>query len=201
MPDVLTIGNALVDVLDHEDDAFLAAHDLVKGSMHLVDADRSAELYAAMGPGIEMSGGCAANTAAGVVSLGGSAGFVGKVRDDQLGTVYRHDLASVGVEGHVHVTPADDPTPTGSCLVVVTPDGDGGTTIGLAPSRGHFLEIVLGKIEYIVSQLLPPSVIDVLQDAVHRLADLFANSPPWQHAHDSATGAAPSQYHPPFTAP
>ena len=73
VPDVLTIGNALVDVLDHEDDEFLSAHDLVKGSMHLVDAARAGEIYDAMGPGIEMSGGCAANTAAGIVSLGATA--------------------------------------------------------------------------------------------------------------------------------
>lgn len=124
MPDVLTIGNALVDVLDHEDDHFLDAHGLVKGSMHLVDAARSAEIYDSMGPGIEISGGCAANTAAGVVSLGGTAGFIGKVRDDQLGAVYRHDLASVGVEVEVPVAPADHADPTGSCLIVVTPDGE-----------------------------------------------------------------------------
>ena len=110
MPDVLTIGNALVDVLDHEDDAFLAAHDLVKGSMHLVDAERSKELYDAMGPGIEASGGCAANTATGVVSLGGSAAFIGKVRDDQLGAVYRHDLKAVGVEDRTDPSPGIEPS-------------------------------------------------------------------------------------------
>jgi sugar/nucleoside kinase (ribokinase family) len=124
VPDVLTIGNALVDVLDHEDDEFLAAHDLVKGSMHLVDAERSKQIYDSMGPGIEVSGGCAANTAAGVVSFGGSASFIGKVRDDQLGAVYRHDLASVGVAVEVPVAPADHDDPTGSCLIVVTPDGE-----------------------------------------------------------------------------
>jgi sugar/nucleoside kinase (ribokinase family) len=124
VPDVLTIGNALVDVLDHEDDDFLAAHDLVKGSMHLVDHARAEQLYGAMGPGIEVSGGCAANTAAGIVSLGGSAAFLGKVRDDQLGAVYRHDLASVGVTVEVPTAPADDPDPTGRCLIMVTPDGE-----------------------------------------------------------------------------
>lgn len=124
VPDVLTIGNALVDVLDHEDDDFLAAHDLVKGSMHLVDHARAEELYAAMGPGIEVSGGCAANTAAGIVSLGGSAAFLGKVRDDQLGAVYRHDLASVGVTVEVPTAAADHPDPTGRCLIMVTPDGE-----------------------------------------------------------------------------
>ena len=124
MPDVLTIGNALVDVLDHEDDEFLATHDLVKGSMHLIDHDRAEELYGAMGPGIEVSGGCAANTAAGIVSLGGTAGFLGKVRDDQFGALYRHDLASVGVAVEVPTAPADHPDPTGRCLIMVTPDGE-----------------------------------------------------------------------------
>jgi sugar/nucleoside kinase (ribokinase family) len=124
VPDVLTIGNALVDVLDHEDDDFLAAHDLVKGSMHLVDHERARELYDAMGPGIEVSGGCAANTAAGIVSFGGTSAFLGKVRDDQLGAVYRHDLASVGVTVEVPTAPADHPDPTGRCLIMVTPDGE-----------------------------------------------------------------------------
>jgi sugar/nucleoside kinase (ribokinase family) len=124
VPDVLTIGNALVDVLDHEDDDFLAAHDLVKGSMHLIDHERAEALYGAMGPGVEMSGGCAANTAVGVVSLGATAAFLGKVRDDQFGALYRHDLASVGVAVEVPVAAAVDPDPTGRCLIMVTPDGE-----------------------------------------------------------------------------
>jgi len=124
VPDVLTIGNALVDVLDHEDDDFLAAHDLVKGSMHLIDHARAEELYESMGPGIEVSGGCAANTAAGVVSFGGTAAFLGKVRDDQLGHVYQHDLSSAGVAVDIPMAPADHPEPTGRCLIMVTPDGE-----------------------------------------------------------------------------
>lgn len=124
MPDVLTIGNALVDVLAHADDALLAKLELVKGSMNLVDADRSAAVYEAMGPGIEVSGGCAANTATGVVSFGGSASFIGKVRDDQFGHVYRHDLGSVGVECLVPMDPADGADPTGSSIIMVTPDGE-----------------------------------------------------------------------------
>ncbi len=124
MPDVLTIGNALVDVLSHEDDAFLLEHDLVKGSMHLIDHSRAEELYGAMGPGIEVSGGCAANTAAGVVSFGGTAAFLGKVRDDQFGSLYRHDLSSVGVTSEVPAAPADAEDPTGRCLIMVTPDGE-----------------------------------------------------------------------------
>ena len=124
MPDVLTIGNALVDVLAHADDALLSKLDLVKGSMNLVDADRSAEVYATMGSGTEVSGGCAANTAAGVVSFGGSAAFIGKVRDDQFGHVYLHDLSSVGVDCLVPVAPAESADPTGSSIILVTPDGE-----------------------------------------------------------------------------
>lgn len=123
VPDVLTIGNALVDVLAHADDALLAELGLVKGSMNLVDAERSAEVYRAMGPGIEVSGGCAANTATGIVSLGGTAAFIGKVCDDQFGGVYRHDLASVGVECLVPVHTGSGEA-TGSSIIMVTPDGE-----------------------------------------------------------------------------
>src|SRR5690606_19652864 len=84
VPDLLAIGNALVDVLAHEDDSFLDRHDLAKGSMALVDDARAEQLYADMAPAVEVSGGMAANTAAGLASLGGRAAFIGKVRDDQL---------------------------------------------------------------------------------------------------------------------
>ncbi len=90
--DVVGIGNALVDVLSHAEDGFLARQGLAKGTMHLVDEPRARELYDAMGPGIEMSGGSAANTMVGVASFGGRAHYVGKVRDDQLGEVFGHDL-------------------------------------------------------------------------------------------------------------
>jgi sugar/nucleoside kinase (ribokinase family) len=118
--DVLGIGNALVDVLTHESDAFLDRHGLAKGTMHLVDEPRAEQLYAAMGPGTEVSGGSAANTIVGVASFGGRAHYVGKVRDDQLGGVFSHDLRSVGV-GYT-TPPAHDGPPTGRCLIVVTPD-------------------------------------------------------------------------------
>lgn len=124
MLDVLTIGNALVDVLAHADDRFLDDHDLVKGSMHLVDYARAEEVYDAMGPGTEVSGGCAANTATGVVSFGGSAAFLGKVRDDQLGHLYQHDLRSVGVSFDVPLAAAESEDQTGRCLILVTPDGE-----------------------------------------------------------------------------
>ena len=96
--DVLAIGNAIVDVISHATDDFLIRHDLKKDSMELVDAERSDMLYAAMGPTIETSGGSAANTAVGVAALGGRAAFLGKVRDDQLGGVYIHDIRAAGVD-------------------------------------------------------------------------------------------------------
>jgi sugar/nucleoside kinase (ribokinase family) len=120
--DVVGIGNALVDVLSHETDGFIAAQDLVKGSMTLVETDRAGDLYEAMGPGIEVSGGSAANTAAGVASFGGRAAYLGKVHDDQLGTVFAHDMRANGVV--FRSAPAADGPPTGRCLIVVTPDAE-----------------------------------------------------------------------------
>jgi sugar/nucleoside kinase (ribokinase family) len=120
--DVVTIGNALVDVLAHADDDGLAALGLDKGSWGLLseveDADR---LYARMPPSVEVSGGCAANTAAGVVSMGGRAAYIGKVRDDQLGTVFRHDIRAAGVA--YDLAPTTEGPATGRCLILVSPDG------------------------------------------------------------------------------
>jgi sugar/nucleoside kinase (ribokinase family) len=118
--DVVGIGNALVDVLTHEDDAFLAAHGLVKGAMTLIDTDRAEELYSAMSPGIEMSGGSVGNTIAGVASFGGTAGYLGRVFDDQLGAVFAHDLRAQGVVFDCKA--ATDGPPTGRSLIIVTPD-------------------------------------------------------------------------------
>jgi sugar/nucleoside kinase (ribokinase family) len=118
--DVVGIGNALVDVIAHHDDAFLSAEGLVKGAMTLIDTDRAMSLYAAMGAGVEMSGGSAANTMTGVASFGGRAAYIGKVASDGLGDVFRHDLRAVGVtHGNQPSTPE---VPTGRCLIVVTPD-------------------------------------------------------------------------------
>jgi sugar/nucleoside kinase (ribokinase family) len=118
--DVVGIGNALVDVITHEDDAFLAAQDLAKGAMTLIDTEQAVALYAAMGSGLEMSGGSAANTMTGIASFGGRAGYIGKVAGDQLGDVFGHDLRAVGVA--FANRPADLGVPTGRCLIVVTPD-------------------------------------------------------------------------------
>lgn len=118
--DVIGIGNAIVDVLAQAGDGFLDAHRLEKGAMTLVDARESERLYAAMPPGVEVSGGSAANTMAGIASLGGRAAYIGKVRDDQLGRVFRHDIRAAGVA--FDTPPASDGPATARCLIVVTPD-------------------------------------------------------------------------------
>ena len=130
--DVVGIGNALVDVLSRESEAFVKAQRLVKGAMQLVDEARARELYAAMGPAVEVSGGSAANTIVGVASFGGRAHYVGKVRDDQLGEVFQHDLRSVGV-GYSTSAATSGPS-TGRCLIVVTPDAQRTLTTYLGAS-------------------------------------------------------------------
>src|SRR5918912_3171218 len=95
--DVLALGNAIVDVIAHTGDDFLAARKLHKGAMQLIDEARAEELFAAMGPATIVSGGSGANTAVGVAALGFRAGFIGKVRDDELGRLYSHDMRAVGV--------------------------------------------------------------------------------------------------------
>ena len=130
--DVVGIGNALVDVLSHEEDAFLERMDLVKGSMTLAESDRSDELYAALSHRTEMSGGSAANTLAGVASFGGRAGYIGRVHDDELGTVFAHDLKSLDVR--FDSLPAPDGPTTGRCMIVVTPDAERTMTTYLGAS-------------------------------------------------------------------
>ncbi len=92
--DVAGIGNAIVDVIAHADEAFLAAEGMAKGAMTLIDSARADQLYGRMGPGIESSGGSTGNTMAGIASLGGSGAYIGKVCDDQLGAIYRHDITA-----------------------------------------------------------------------------------------------------------
>ncbi|MBL0968607.1 MAG: adenosine kinase [Brevundimonas sp.] len=123
--DVIAVGNAIVDVLAPCQPAFLDAQGLVAGSMQLVDAERSASLYAAMAPGVEASGGSAGNTVAGVGSFGGRAAYIGKVADDQLGGVFTHDITAAGV--HFATPPLKDGAATGQgtgvCMINVTDDG------------------------------------------------------------------------------
>jgi sugar/nucleoside kinase (ribokinase family) len=119
--DVVGIGNALVDVISTADEELVARLGLTKSAMTLVDLERSAAIYEAMGPGLEISGGSAANTIAGVASLGGLAGFAGKVADDDFGDVFRHDLETLSVELDLAVCAPSDGG-TGRCHVLVTPD-------------------------------------------------------------------------------
>ena len=150
--DVLAIGNALVDVLAHADDAFLETRGISKAAMSLIDERTAEQLYAQMGPAIEISGGSAANTAAGVASLGGKAAFVGKVADDQLGQIFGHDIRSVGVE--FRPRPSQSGAPTGRCLVIVTPDAQRtlqthlGCAIEVGPEDVRADEVKRARITY-----------------------------------------------------
>jgi sugar/nucleoside kinase (ribokinase family) len=118
--DVVGVGNAIVDVIAMVDDDFIDRHGLSKGSMSLIDSERAHQLYDAMPSGIEASGGSAANTMAGIASFGGRAAYIGKVRDDQLGEVFRHDIRATGVS--YEVPAAAEGPPTARCLIQVTPD-------------------------------------------------------------------------------
>ena len=120
--DVTGIGNAIVDIIGRCDDAYLAKIGATKGSMRLVDAAEIAQIYAGMGPATEISGGSAANTLAGIASLGGRAGFIGKVADDEFGRIFSHDIRSIGV--HFKANPVAGAMPTSRSLILVTPDGE-----------------------------------------------------------------------------
>ena len=138
--DVVGIGNAMVDVLARCDDAFLSEAGVEKGIMQLIDMDRAVELYGNVGPAREVSGGSAANTIAVVAALGGSTAYVGKVKDDQLGAIFAHDMRAQGAIYETAFAPADDEAETGRCIVLVTPDGERsmntylGVTENLSPS-------------------------------------------------------------------
>ncbi|MBV8491308.1 MAG: adenosine kinase [Candidatus Eremiobacteraeota bacterium] len=137
--DVVGIGNAIVDVIASADDAFLEQHGMPKGAMTLIDEERAEAIYAAMGSTVITSGGSAGNTMAGIASLGGRAGYLGLVRDDDLGHAYRHDITAVGV---TFPTPAAKHGPaTARCLILVTPDSQRtmntflGASVNLGPEE------------------------------------------------------------------
>ena len=120
--DVLGIGNAIFDILVKSDEAFLASHGMTKGGMALIDEARAAAIYRDMGPATEMSGGSAANTIVGLASLGARAAYVGKVKDDQIGRMYAHDIRAAGVA--FDTRPAADGPATGCSYILVTGDGE-----------------------------------------------------------------------------
>lgn len=114
---LLGISNAIVDILAHVDDKFLNRIGAPLGSMTLIDEARAHEIYNMMGPATEMSGGSVANTVAGFANLGGAAAYIGKVKDDQLGEIFAHDMRSLGVD--VRLPPASDGSPTARCHVQI----------------------------------------------------------------------------------
>ncbi|WP_349363375.1 MAG: adenosine kinase [Roseitalea porphyridii] len=120
--DVLCIGNAIVDIIARAEDDFLRENNIIRGAMNLIDAERAELLYDRMGPAVETSGGSAGNTAAGVASLGGTAAFFGKVSDDALGDIYRHDIRAQGVAFDTHAL--NGHPPTARSMIFVTPDGE-----------------------------------------------------------------------------
>ncbi|MFZ1429197.1 MAG: adenosine kinase [Geminicoccaceae bacterium] len=119
--DVVGIGNAIVDILAYADDALVAELELERGAMTLIDAERSAFLYRRLGPAREVSGGSCANTIAGLASLGGRGAYIGRVRDDQLGQVFSHDIRAAGVTFRSPPSPSGPSTATS--MIFVTPDG------------------------------------------------------------------------------
>jgi sugar/nucleoside kinase (ribokinase family) len=155
--DVLGIGNAIVDVITRADDAFLARHALTKGSMMLIDEARADALYGAMGSGVEVSGGSCGNTMAGVASFGGKGAYIGKVRNDQLGAVFGHDLKAIGVS---FATPAATAGPaTARCLISVTPDAQRtmstylGACTGLGPADIDTALVASAQVTYVEGYL------------------------------------------------
>jgi sugar/nucleoside kinase (ribokinase family) len=172
--DVVGIGNALVDVLSHEDDEFIEANHLVKSSMELIDTERAEALYKVMGAGIEASGGSAANTIAGIASFGGAAAYIGRVFDDQLGTVFAHDLRAAGVL--FRSAPAKDGPPTGRCLIVVTPDAH------------RTMSTYLGSSEFLGPEHVDPELIAAAQ--VTYLEGYLFDRPPSQEAYWKASQTA-----------
>jgi adenosine kinase len=158
--DVLGIGNAIFDVLVRTDESFLAAHGMTKGGMALIDEARALSIYNDMGPATEMSGGSAANTIVGVANLGARAAYVGKVRDDQIGRLYTHDIRAAQVA--FETRPAADGPATGCSYILVTPDGERtmntylGAAQELMPDDIDTAQIAASAIVYIEGYLWDP---------------------------------------------
>ena len=159
--DVVGIGNAIVDVIARAEDDFLINHGLAKGSMTLIDAAQAEFLYAQMSQSIECSGGSAANTIAGIASLGGKAGYIGRTRNDQLGSIFAHDIRTMGVT--FRSPPAASGAPTARCLVMVTPDAQRtmctylGACVDLGPEDLDVDMIQSSKVLYLEGYLWDPA--------------------------------------------
>ncbi len=158
--DVLGMGNAIVDVLAHADDQFIDELGIVKGSMTLIDEQTAESVYARMGPGIECSGGSAANTIAALASLGGAGAYIGKVRDDQLGGVFRHDITALGIA--FETAPGGDGASTARCMIHVTPDAERtmqtylGACVELGPDDIDEAMVAAAQVTYMEGYLWDP---------------------------------------------
>jgi len=158
--DVLTVGNAIVDIIARCEEDFLLDNNIAKAAMNLIDAERSALLYSRMGPAIETSGGSAGNTAAGVASFGGRAAYFGKVSNDQLGDIFRHDMQAQGV--HFETSPLAGKPPTATSMIFVTPDGERsmntylGACVHLGPEDVEPETVAASRVTYFEGYLWDP---------------------------------------------
>ena len=166
--DVLTVGNAIVDIIATTEDDFLVNEEIIKGAMNLIDAQRAEHLYSVMGPAIEASGGSAGNTAAGIASMGGSAAYFGKVCDDHLGGVFTHDIRAIGVA--YDTTMLASAPPTARSMIFVTPDGERsmntylGACMELGPEDIEEDKVAAAKITYFEGYLWdPPRAKDAIR--------------------------------------
>jgi len=175
--DVLGIGNAIVDVIAHADEDFLTRHGMSKGAMMLVDEAQSDLIYSGMGPGIESSGGSAANTIAGVASFGGGTAFIGKVRDDELGKIFAHDLRALGVQ--FDTPAATDGPSTARCLILVTEDAQRtmntylGACVELKPDDIDEALVAAAEITYLEGYLFDPPLA---KEAFRKAATIARNA-------------------------
>ncbi len=158
--DVLTVGNAIVDIIARCDETFLTDNDIIKGAMNLIDAERAELLYSRMGPAVEASGGSAGNTAAGIASFGGRAAYFGKVARDQLGDIFTHDIRAQGV--HFATKPLDRLPPTARSMIFVTEDGERsmntylGACVELGPEDVEEEVVAAAKVTYFEGYLWDP---------------------------------------------
>ena len=186
--DVLAIGNAIVDVIADADDEFLTREAMHKGSMRLIDEAEAVRLYDAMGPGRELSGGSAANTVAGIASLGGRSGFIGQLGDDQLGQIFSHDIRSLGVE--FATPPRNDVGASARCLILVTADAQRtmntflGAAQRLGPDAVDATAVASAQILYLEGYLWDPEepraammkAMDAARDAGTKVAFTLSDS-------------------------
>jgi len=166
-------SNAIVDVLVNMDDDFLKKEGIIKGGMNLIDADRAKALYAKLPPATEASGGSAANTIACLASFGGKGAYLGKVRDDQLGEIFTHDIRSMGVQ--FATAPATSGPDTARCIVIVTPDAERslntylGACVNFSPADVDEAVIKTAKVTYMEGYLFDPPAA---KEAFYKAADI-----------------------------